>query len=99
MGQVVLDQHLDATGKGGAELEIARSLQRAPDSLGEDDVTDLWDDWKKLRRMGCDIEYLQRLGIWDYEDALKLRDRVSVSEQCLLGAEKIVNRSNTVCRI
>ena len=67
--------------EGYSTLRFARSMVLEELPFCRHPFRDSKADWRRWRRMGCDTSYLRRLGIWDYEDAVILRDRVGFTEQ------------------
>ena len=73
---------------GYSTIRFARSISLQEWPSSQTIFADTEEDWKKWRVMGGSRQEIKALGIWDYMDARKLRDRVAKGERKRIGVAK-----------
>ena len=73
---------------GYSTIRFARSITFQEWPRSQQIFADTKQDWNKWRVMGGSRRVIKALGIWDYKDAKKFRDRVGEAERKRIGVGK-----------
>ena len=84
---------------GYSTIRFARSITFQEWPRSQQIFADTKQDWNKWRVMGGSRRVIKALGIWDYKDAKKFRDRVGGAERKRIGVGKATSLGFTALQI